>query len=148
VETWFEVEFIADLDNLIARLTIDGVLIATTPYTGNQLGAINFYSNEGGGESNRYYIDDAVFETTVLGVDDFNINAISAYPNPVQNELTIATQQRIVERVTFYDVLGKQILQVQPQRANPSIDTSALPSGIYLAQVVIDGATKTLKIIK
>ncbi len=147
-DTWFEVEFIADMDNFLARLNVDGALIGNTVYTGNQLGAINFYSNEGGGESNRYYIDDAVFETTVLGVDDFNINAISAYPNPVQNELTIATQQRLVERVTFYDVLGKQILQVQPQRANPSIDTSALPSGIYLAQVVIDGATKTLKIIK
>ncbi|MDC7995792.1 T9SS type A sorting domain-containing protein [Altibacter sp. HG106] len=148
VDAWFEVSLITDMDSLITQLSIDGALIATTPYTGTQLGAINFYSNEGGGESNRYYIDDAVFETTVFGVDDVAIETLSATPNPMRNQLTISSQNRVINEVVFYDVLGKKVLGVRPERANPSIDTSSLPSGIYLAQVFVEGKIKTIKLIK
>ncbi|MFC7358382.1 T9SS type A sorting domain-containing protein [Jejudonia soesokkakensis] len=146
---WFLISFVIDLDNGTLTMSKDGsVLVDNTSYTGDTLGAINFYSLETGAESNRYYIDDARFQPTpVAGVDDFSSDNFSVYPNPVRNVLNIQTTNT-VERVVVYDVLGKVVLSTQPDAISPRIDMSELSSGAYMVNVTIDGASKTVKVIK
>jgi hypothetical protein len=71
-DQWFTVEHFIDLDGNTMTLTIDGVEVETTDYTGN-LGAINFFSIDA---TNRYYIDDVLYEALTPNPVDvtFNVN--------------------------------------------------------------------------
>lgn len=148
VDDWTKFTMIIDLDNLTLDLLVDdNEVISGTPYTGDSLGGINFYSNEGGGEDNRYYVDDASFQEASLGAEDFSSDVFSVYPNPVKTDLHIRSASP-VEFVTVFDVLGKAVLNVQPDAVSPTIDMSTLSSGAYLVKVTIDGTSKTVKVIK
>jgi hypothetical protein len=147
--TWFAVSFKFDVDANTMDMFVDGTPIVTgEDFFGDTLGAINFFSNEGGGESNRYYIDDARFDTTpILGTNDFNAASFTVYPNPVKDVLNISSSVT-VDAITVYDVLGKVVHQSRPDAISPSINMSALSSGAYLVQVTIGNATKTVKVVK
>jgi len=147
VGEWFLISMVIDLDASIIQLSLDGALIANVPYTGDQLGGINFYSNEGGGESNRFYVDDAVYAEGTLGVEDFNTAVFSVYPNPVKDVLNIQTQSS-VEKIEVYDILGKMVLLEQPNKISPSIQMDELASGAYLVKITINGYSKTIKVLK
>lgn len=147
-DTWFRISLVINLDDLLMDAYIDGIEIVTgTTYTGNTLGALNLYSNESGGESNRYYIDDARFDTTPLSTETFSANAFNVYPNPVQDRLSIQSQD-VVDQVAIYNVLGKLVYQGSPNIVSPSVDMSNFNSGVYFVEVTIGNASKTVKVIK
>jgi hypothetical protein len=54
---WFDVKHIFDLDNNLFSITINGVLVAKKPYSGN-LGGIDFF---GVNASNQFYVDDVEY---------------------------------------------------------------------------------------
>jgi len=144
--TWFNVATVIDLDASLFSVWIDGTPFLTDElYPGAQLGSIDFFSIDA---NNDYYIDDVLYEQGVtLGNDDFGDNVFSVYPNPVQDILNINTAA-VVDAVVVYDVLGKVVLQAQPDAVSPSIDMSNLSSGAYLVQVTIGNASRTVKVIK
>jgi len=148
-DSWFPVSFVFDVDNGTMNMSVFGSQIASgVPIGGTgELGGLNLYSNEGGGESNRYYVDNARFDNTALGVDDFSADVFSVYPNPVQDVLNIQSKTN-VDSVVIYDVLGKVVLSARPDAISPKIDMSGLTSGAYMVNVTIDGASKTVKVIK
>lgn len=150
-DSWFHFTLMVDLDNLTMSMTMDGNSIATgVAYPGGfpvpGLGGIDFYSNEGTGESNRYYIDDVAY-SDLLSVSSFDADSFSVYPNPVKDVLNISTKTA-VDNVTVYDVLGKVVLSQQPGVISPRVDMSGLASGAYMVQVTIGNATKTVKVLK
>ncbi|MDX1463201.1 MAG: T9SS type A sorting domain-containing protein, partial [Marinirhabdus sp.] len=151
-DTWFNVTHVVDMDNGTSTLSIDGELLIdgidyldTNGAEASQLGAINYYAIDA---DNLYYVDDFVFaEGNALSTDDFAASNFSVYPNPVQNRLNIQSNE-IVDAVVVYDVLGKVVMSATPGVISPSIDMSALSSGAYLVNVTINGASKTVKVIK
>ncbi|MBC8756176.1 fibronectin type III domain-containing protein [Kordia sp. YSTF-M3] len=76
-----------------------------------------------------------------------NGRAFTFYPNPVDNKLTLVAGKRI-ENVTFYNILGAQVLTTSPNALSKDVDTSALTAGTYFVQVTVEGVTDTIKIIK
>ncbi len=76
-----------------------------------------------------------------------NGRAFTFYPNPVNNKLTLVAGKRI-ENVTFYNILGAQVLTTSPNALSKDVDTSALTAGTYFVQVTVDGITDTIKIVK
>jgi len=147
-DTWFTVSIFFDVDNLEYTMTVDGVDINAAP-VGFQadatLGGINFFP---GCACSEYYTDNVLFvEGTGAGTDDFAANNFSVYPNPVQDVLNIRSVNA-VDAIQVYDVLGKLVLETSPNAISPSINMGALNSGAYLVQVTIDGASKTVKVIK
>jgi hypothetical protein len=150
-DEWFDLAIYVDLDAGPAtyELFVNGVAAYDNPVpfqTDNFLGAVDFFAAS---PSTTYYVDDVYYDTgnLVLGNGDFTENAFSVYPNPVQDILNIHSVST-VESVVVYDVLGKVVLQVQPNSISPSIDMSALSSGAYMVQVTVGNATKTVKVIK
>ncbi|RFN59971.1 T9SS type A sorting domain-containing protein [Marixanthomonas ophiurae] len=148
-DVWFNVRCVYDIDNQLWDMFIDGTEVITdqqfafnTPFT--YLGAIDFYAPS---EFTLFYIDDIVAGAGVLSTNDFSEAAFNVYPNPVKDVLNIESAAA-VNNVTVYDVLGKTVLTAKPDAISPSIDMSALSSGAYLVQVTIDGASKTVKVIK
>ena len=83
----------------------------------------------------------------VLSIDENNFSdfKISSYPNPVQSTFSISSKN-IVEEVSIFDLLGKEVLNLK--NISQNINIEFLPKGFYIVQVKTDEATKTLKIIK
>lgn len=145
-DQWFLIHHEIDLDALTYTVEIDGAAFVTNaPYIGAQLGSIDFFSVDA---NNQYWVDDVIYdEMFITGTDDFSKENFSVYPNPVRDILHINTVTA-VDNINVYDVLGKLVLQSQPDAVSPHIDMSTLSSGAYLVQVTIGNASKTVKVIK
>lgn len=149
---WFAITHVFDLDNGLQTLSIDGnLLLDSVAYNDtdgmpvNRIGAVNYFAID---FQNEYYIDDfKLVEGDLLSTDQFSSENFSMYPNPVQDRLNIESSQ-VVNEVIVYNVLGKAVLQSTPNRISPSIDMSNLNSGAYLVKISIDGASKTVKVLK
>ena len=82
-----------------------------------------------------------------VGTDEFTDNNFSYYPNPVEQRLNFETNG-LVEDVTIFNMLGQEVLNVQPEKVSPQINLSGLQYGTYMMRVSIDGTTRTFRIIK
>ena len=81
---------------------------------------------------------------TTLSATNFDINKITAYPNPVNETLHIDHVD--FEKAVCYNDLGQKVFEVQNQ--NNTIDCSSLSNGLYVIELQ-KGETKTyLKVIK
>jgi hypothetical protein len=69
------------------------------------------------------------------------------YPNPVRDNLTIENGFA-VDRVSVYDIYGRQLTTVYPEDTICLIDMSDLPAGIYLLIIEAGTSVTTGKIIK
>ncbi|MDT0556795.1 T9SS type A sorting domain-containing protein [Patiriisocius hiemis] len=144
-DEWFFLKAVVDLDAATYELSINGVAAPAAPITGvSGFGGVDYFADSA---TNSYYVDDVRLEQGVLGIDDFSADVFSVYPNPVQDVLNIKSAAAVNE-VVVYDVLGKVVLQSRPDAISPSINMSGLNSGAYMVKVTIDGASKTIKVIK
>jgi|GEM_PF-1007708 len=67
-----------------------------------------------------------------VGVQDLEKYAIRLYPNPVQDNLKVESDQSI-EAISILDVTGKKVKEfLQPQNI---ISLKELPSGVYMLQI-------------
>ncbi|MEL6810245.1 MAG: T9SS type A sorting domain-containing protein [Bacteroidota bacterium] len=79
----------------------------------------------------------------ILGLDDINMVNLELFPNPVEDLLTIQANGTI-ETVTIYSAQGVQVRQ----GIESIIDICSLSSGLYFAEITVDGVTATRRIIK
>ena len=82
------------------------------------------------------------------GIEELNA-AISIYPNPVQNELFIATEVNVKE-VAIYDVYGRQAMrqQVNETTSQQVVNVAGLNSGIYFVKVVTNNGEIVKRFVK
>jgi CotH kinase protein len=79
----------------------------------------------------------------VVGIEGPQLPKISVFPNPNQGDFQVQCAQAI-ESVRVTDVFGKEILRLQPERADCRLQ---LPhSGIYFVAVRIDGVEQVQKV--
>lgn len=69
------------------------------------------------------------------------------YPNPVETQLNLKASNTI-EEVKVYNLLGQQVLNVNPNRLETEIDMGSLSPAIYMMEVRIKGINKMFKLIK
>ena len=80
-----------------------------------------------------------------LGVNDYELNSISIYPNPTKDNIIVVTENGdAIESLQLYSIMGKQLLITN----SAEIDLSNLPVGMYLLQVKTDKGITTKKVIK
>ena len=81
----------------------------------------------------------------ILSVVDVQLeNAISLYPNPVNNALHMEYEQSKIDNVSLYCVLGKQVLSINNTN---TIDVSKLNGGIYFVALRIGDRVVVKKIV-
>ena len=75
---------------------------------------------------------------------------ILIYPNPADEYLTILLEENNASNVTFnlYSSDGVCMKTISCKQGENTIQTSDLPSGLYLSILNIDGQERNLKIIK
>jgi len=82
-----------------------------------------------------------------LGSTDFGTDvALSVYPNPANNQLTLNLPRGLrLEKTECYSVLGQKIRETGSQT---NWDISALANGIYMLKVYTDKGLSQLKFVK
>ena len=142
--TWFPVVIVFNMDVGNWIMTVNGTSLAPQPFDDDGiLGGLDFFSFNA---NNELYID-AINYQDVLSIADETLNSFKAYPNPVKDFLYLSTTSS-VDLVEVYDILGKNILTVNPGIVSPKVDMSALSSGSYFVKATIGNQSKTIKVIK
>ncbi len=85
--------------------------------------------------------------TETIGTNAFTDSNFSYYPNPVDERLNISSNG-IVETVQIFNMVGQEVIQVEPNTENPQINMSGLQSGAYMMKISINGSAQTFRIIK
>ena len=71
------------------------------------------------------------------------------YPNPVQNQLNLyLTGIRSGAKVTVSNMIGKELSRTVVETAEPKINTTMLPEGVYFVSVETDKGKLTKRFIK
>ena len=73
---------------------------------------------------------------------------IIAYPNPTSNNWMIKTTSHTITLIKVFNVLGKQVLELNPNSNSVEINTTSIKSGIYFTQINTQQGIKTLKLVK
>ena len=86
------------------------------------------------------YIRDAIKEIAedqTLSTENFNLNgeAISVYPNPAADRMTISTKNTPITSVKIIDMQGREVLKNNYKSTKATIDVSALSKGLYVLQL-------------
>jgi hypothetical protein len=119
--------------------------------TGRTVGAILRFAVRGayaGGLVTSKFFEYKVGDNcTTLGVKNFTLSNIAMYPNPVSNELTIEAKNTI-QKVEVFNLLGQQVLSINPKTNSAKIQTSSLSKGVYVITATIDDVVSSSKFIK
>ncbi len=95
-------------------------------------------------------IEHAYATPEALSVNDVTKSKldVSLSPNPVTDKLTIIAKEALAS-VSVYDVSGRVLLSQVVTGTNTTVDTEALPTGIYFVKLTgEDGSTETNRIVK
>jgi hypothetical protein len=87
--------------------------------------------------------DQAIYSNQYLSINDYAARKTVVYPNPVNDELFIASEAQI-KKVRIYSLQGKLILET----ALSIIDFSSFQNGIYFVEIGSNQGKEIRKIIK
>lgn len=92
------------------------------------------------------FVIDPSFVGTNDIAEDYNVKI---YPNPVENYTNIAISGYEAERVVVYNMSGKIVMEYNVNSNSYQLNTTNLPSGVYMLKIFITGNnTVTKKMIK
>jgi len=89
--------------------------------------------------------DEIVIRFPYSALETTNEGNISLYPNPVNDELTIISQDDDVIHVGLCDVTGRQMTECKAGGNTATVNLHGLPAGIYLARIEGNHTGITLK---
>ena len=100
-----------------------------------------FNNNDNSGEFGIAAYDASLNSTA------FELTNFIAYPNPVKDVLNLEYTANM-SSVAVYNMIGQQVINQQVNATAAKINMTELNSGTYVVQVVIDGTTQVLKVVK
>ncbi|MDU8885647.1 T9SS type A sorting domain-containing protein [Yeosuana sp. MJ-SS3] len=80
--------------------------------------------------------------------NDLNINSFKTFPNPTRDSWTIKAANNSIINIQVFDVLGKNVMSLNPSSNEAVIDGSSLGLGLYFAKVTSELGSDTLKLVK
>lgn len=89
----------------------------------------------------------AVTVTVTLGTTSYEMDKLHYYPNPVTDTFTM-TYTETISSVEVYNLIGQKVLASKPNATTSKINMSHLPAGAYVIQVLANGQSRTIKVIK
>ena len=83
----------------------------------------------------------------VLNSQNFDINLLEIYPNPGTDEVEINYNQ-LIDTVEIYNSLGQIIQTLQPNKLSVIVNTSNLPTGMYILKIKSNSSSAIIHWIK
>jgi hypothetical protein len=103
------------------------------------------FVSEGGA---TVYMDNIYFNVEdTAGLNGVKASKFVMYPNPVKDVVTLQAGNTI-EKVTVYNMVGQQVLEVLPNMNAVTLNVDQLQNGVYLVKTTVNGAVSTQKFIK
>jgi len=93
-----------------------------------------------------FQTDDYLVEATTLSIEDNSFEGFTYFIN-AYNELNLRANLPM-DSVQLFNILGQEVMSQKLTNTNETINISDLQSGVYITKVSIDGASKSVKIIK
>ena len=94
------------------------------------------------------YVDNIYFHNNmVLNTEDFETVSFKAFPNPTNGEWNISGNS-VVKTIAVYDILGKQVLALEPNSNDFTINAASLRTGVYFAKIEGVNGSQTIKLVK
>ena len=123
-------------DNKIRILNTSNVVTTTTAFTGN----FSAFGEDKDGELYIAGLSNGIIYKIIdssLGLNNFNKNGLSFYPNPAKTEIFIKNSSDItLSKIKIFDLTGKLVLTKAVDNNDiPSVNITALSSGLYLISV-------------
>ena len=107
------------------------------------------YATPNDASANATFLFDDIEQTSTLSTNNqlSNIEGVTSYPNPAKDRLTINSVNKIIEKIVLFDILGNQVIVMQPNSQNVTIDVSNFASGVYIAKISTPLGVGSLKLI-
>ena len=84
---------------------------------------------------------------SVLSHENFVINELKIYPNPIIDVLNFSFEKEITA-VSIYNLLGQEVITKTVNSNETSINFAGLTAGTYLVKITSGNEIKTVKVIK
>jgi hypothetical protein len=81
-----------------------------------------------------------------VGIRPLSQNAVSIFPNPVKDFMTI-TGNNMIKNITVYNVTGQIVIEQSVNAKTITINTTGLSAGIYYLKASLDNGIVTKKLI-
>ena len=81
-----------------------------------------------------------------VGINELNANAVSVFPNPVKDVMTIQANTNIKE-IQVYNATGQVVINQTVNAKTITINTSGLTTGIYNLKAILDNGTINKKVV-
>lgn len=140
---WYNLKIEVNLNKKEIKFFINNSLVYITTIDSyiEKIDEVNYLLDN---NNSNFYIDNVVIKNLEnLSTDDLNKKEIKIYPNPVQDVLSIQTNDKI-NSVEIFDLTGKSILK----SSDKNINTQSLSKGIYIVKIKTDNQEISQKIIK
>ncbi len=95
-----------------------------------------------------YYFDDVKFGKLVLGTENLEFENLKIFPNPASENWTISLENKEIKSVEVFDLLGRQMLFVEPNGHFAKMDASKILPGNYVAKVSTSSGSRFVNLIK
>ena len=90
----------------------------------------------------------SIDDVTISGVLAVGTNEFKDFNHFIANNNLNLSANTSMEKVALYNMLGQQVVSQKLNSNNETVSLSGLQSGVYIATVSIDGASKSFKIVK
>jgi len=86
----------------------------------------------------------------LLDIDDNEeVIKFSMFPNPVKDFINFQFPTGVDDiDITIFNLLGKNVLEKNISKSNPTVNISILSKGLYMAQIAYNDELKTFKVLK
>ncbi|MDH7911655.1 T9SS type A sorting domain-containing protein [Winogradskyella sp. SYSU M77433] len=88
-----------------------------------------------------------IVQPASLSINEVSLTSFKVFPNPTTGSWTIDSNDTITS-IEVFDILGKQVLELNPNSKNVAIEAGNLVDGVYLAKINSSKESKTIKLIK
>ena len=85
--------------------------------------------------------------TQTLSVNNFNIETVALYPNPVKTNLNIRLKKDTETQIEIYDILGKRVYNTVISTSE-SINLQNLKTGVYIIKLIQNNNSISKRLIK
>ncbi|HSD13827.1 MAG TPA: T9SS type A sorting domain-containing protein [Flavobacterium sp.] len=117
---------------------ISGTPTVTSPISDYTITATNSFG------SSSFVVS---IEVGTLSAEDFGLDTINIYPNPVVDNLYVSSKEFITS-ISVFDLLGQKIKIFGKEDVFRPLDFKSFPKGVYLLKIETASGIKEVRIVK
>lgn len=108
----------------------------------------NFGTDGATAGEKTYYFDDVKAGALMLNIQNEELENLNVYPNPSNNHWNVSSENLNITSIEIYNLQGKQLIILNPNKIIEKINATNFAKGIYLAKISTKENVKFIKLIK